>query len=274
MNPEDFSPELGALVHLDHVNLRVPDHHLATLFFIEGLGLTRDPYRMTGTGNMWVNVGQEQFHLPLGNPTPFPGVIHLTVPEPKRIAGQLAAIAPRLEGTEFAFREENGALCTATPWGHTLQLQEPEHQPFIAPLALRAVTFPVPPGSADAIGEFYATRLHSPVVLSGDEGVRIAAVTAGPHQQLCFQEQPDATPIRCRNHIAVYLTRYQEVYRTLHESGLVTEGHGNEQFRFEDIATPGGKAPLFSIEHEVRSLYHSDYRRPLVNREGFPPAGL
>ena len=31
-----------------------------------GLGLTRDPYLMTGVGNMWINVGRSQFHLPTG----------------------------------------------------------------------------------------------------------------------------------------------------------------------------------------------------------------
>ncbi|NIP74158.1 MAG: hypothetical protein GWO16_14585, partial [Gammaproteobacteria bacterium] len=47
----------------------------------------------------------------------------------------------------------------------------------------------------------------------------------------------------------------------------------NEQFRFQDIVAPGASTPLFRIEHEVRSLYHPDYRRPLVNREGVPPEG-
>ena len=40
------SPELGNAIFFDHINLAVTDHRLATLFFIEGLGLTRDPYRM------------------------------------------------------------------------------------------------------------------------------------------------------------------------------------------------------------------------------------
>ena len=59
--------DLGNIVCLEHVNTSVPDQQLATTFYIMGLGLTRDPYIMTGTNNMWINVGRAQFHLPSGN---------------------------------------------------------------------------------------------------------------------------------------------------------------------------------------------------------------
>ena len=52
--------DLGNVVGLEHVNLLVPDQGLATLFYISGLGLTRDPYLMTSVDNMWVNAGRSQ----------------------------------------------------------------------------------------------------------------------------------------------------------------------------------------------------------------------
>ena len=58
--------DVGNMVELGHVNVRVPDQRIAILFYIQGLGLTRDPYLMVGVDNMWVNVGISQFHLPLG----------------------------------------------------------------------------------------------------------------------------------------------------------------------------------------------------------------
>ena len=58
--------DLGNAIHLEHVNVQVPDQRLATLFYVAGLGLTRDPYLMVSDTNMWVNVGQSQFHLPSG----------------------------------------------------------------------------------------------------------------------------------------------------------------------------------------------------------------
>ena len=57
---------LGNSIHLEHVNVQVPDQRLATLFYVAGLGLTRDPYLMVSDGNMWVNAGKSQFHLPTG----------------------------------------------------------------------------------------------------------------------------------------------------------------------------------------------------------------
>ena len=65
--------EAGSIVFFGYVNLRVPDQREATRYLIEGLGLTRDPFRMVGTRNMWINVGNQQFHLPLGMATPLPG---------------------------------------------------------------------------------------------------------------------------------------------------------------------------------------------------------
>ena len=46
--------DIGNVVTLEHVNTRVPDQQLATVFYAMGLGLTRDPYLMTGVGNMWM----------------------------------------------------------------------------------------------------------------------------------------------------------------------------------------------------------------------------
>ena len=58
--------DLGNVIHLEHVNVQIPDQRLATLFYCAGLGLTRDPYLMVSDNNMWVNVGRSQFHLPSG----------------------------------------------------------------------------------------------------------------------------------------------------------------------------------------------------------------
>ena len=56
--------DLGNIVLLEHVNVTIPDQRLATIFYLSGLGLTRDPYLMAGIDNMWVNVGRNQVHLP------------------------------------------------------------------------------------------------------------------------------------------------------------------------------------------------------------------
>jgi hypothetical protein len=40
--------DVGNIVALEHVNVTIPDQQLATLFYVVGLGLTRDPYLMPG----------------------------------------------------------------------------------------------------------------------------------------------------------------------------------------------------------------------------------
>ena len=52
----------------------------------------------------------------------------------------------------------------------------------------------------------------------------------------------------------------------LAERGLVTEESSEHQYRFRDIVEPAHGRALFTLEHEVRSLTHPLYARPLVNR--------
>ena len=40
---------------MEHVNLRQDDQRIATLFYVGGLGLTRDPYLHIIDVNMWFN---------------------------------------------------------------------------------------------------------------------------------------------------------------------------------------------------------------------------
>ena len=60
-------PKISATRSISNTSTcQVPDQRLATLFYVAGLGLTRDPYLMVSDSNMWVNVGRSQFHLPSG----------------------------------------------------------------------------------------------------------------------------------------------------------------------------------------------------------------
>src|SRR5256712_5881490 len=71
--------DVGNIVHLEHVNFRVPDQQLATAFYVTALGFTRDPYLMVGLDNMWINLGRSQFHLPTGAPNQSPGRVGCVV---------------------------------------------------------------------------------------------------------------------------------------------------------------------------------------------------
>src|SRR6202050_3079258 len=84
--------DLGNIVALEHVNVTVPDQEKATLFYINGLGLTRDPYIMTGAANMWVNVGRSQFHLPTGKPQVLRGHIGVVLSDADSLRQRLGMV--------------------------------------------------------------------------------------------------------------------------------------------------------------------------------------
>ncbi|MEJ2131129.1 MAG: hypothetical protein P8Y95_05775, partial [Gammaproteobacteria bacterium] len=63
------------------MNVTVPDQQLAHLFYVTGMGLTRDPYVDFGDRNMWVNVGRQQFHTPLSEPQVLRGTVGLVLPD-------------------------------------------------------------------------------------------------------------------------------------------------------------------------------------------------
>src|ERR1700755_673652 len=112
--------DLGNIVGLEHVNLLIPDQGLATLFYISGLGLTRDPYLMTSVDNMWVNVGRSQFHLITGKPQLLRGRVGLVVPDRDGLLPRLEARSKPLAGTRFDFVEHADHVEATCPWGNTL----------------------------------------------------------------------------------------------------------------------------------------------------------
>src|SRR6201990_2960771 len=95
--------DLGNIVELGHVNVRVPDQSKAIAFYLMGLGLTRDPYLMAGLDNMWVNVGRGQFHLPSGGPEGVRGTPARVMPNREALLNRLQGASRYLEGTKFSF---------------------------------------------------------------------------------------------------------------------------------------------------------------------------
>ena len=88
--------DVGNIVEFGHVNLRVPDQQQAVIFYVMGLGLTRDPFLRVGIDNAWMNIGCCQFHLPTGPAQVLRGVTGLVMPSlgcADGAAGRGAAVA-------------------------------------------------------------------------------------------------------------------------------------------------------------------------------------
>ncbi|MFO1081360.1 MAG: hypothetical protein U1E23_12145 [Reyranellaceae bacterium] len=253
--------DLGNIVGLEHVNLQVENQVQTTLFYITGLGLTRDPYLMTSIDNMWVNVGQSQFHLITGKPQRLRGRVGLVLPDRAALLRRLERVRAPLAGTRFAYVERDDHVETTCPWGNTLLCHAPSPRFGDRALGMAYVEFDVPQGSAPGIADFYRDVLGAIVV--AEPGC--ARVSAGAGQELVFRETSAPLPAYDGHHIQVYVASFSGPHRKLLERGLVTEESNQHQYRFEIIADSGGK-PLFQIEHEVRSMRHPLYARPLVNR--------
>jgi hypothetical protein len=83
---------------------------------------------------------------------------------------------------------------------------------------------------------------------------------------MIFRETDAAAPAFDGHHVAIYLADFSRPHRRLLERGLITEESDQHQYRFENIVDMADDRVLFTIEHEVRSMRHPLYARPLVNR--------
>lgn len=257
--------DVGNILNMEHFNLTVPDQQLASLFYVTGIGLTRDPYMDFGTFNMWINAGEQQFHLPKKDAQRFRGIIGVVVPDLEDLKRRLTFIARPMEGTEFAWKEENGHIEVTCPWGNHLRIHPPENDSSMR-LGIPYGDMLVPPDTADSIARFYQTALMTPAKsIHDNEGTR-AVVAMGYNQVFIFRETDQPIPEYDGHHIAIYVSNFSHPHEFLEEHGLISEESDQHQYRFEKIIDPESGEVLTEIEHEVRSLHHPMRGRNLVNR--------
>ena len=258
--------DLGNSIHLEHVNVQVPDQHLATLFYVAGLGLTRDPYLMVSDTNMWVNVGRSQFHLPSGDPQVLRGHTGIVIAGREALLNRLASVAGKLDGTAFAFSEHNDYVEATCPWGNRVRCYEPDAARFgRITLGIPYVEFEVPAGTAKGICDFYPRIMGMPAEFRNGDGA-VARVKMGKNQHLQFRETDRPQPEYDGHHVQMYITDFSGPYRQLSQRGLIYSEDNQYQYRFRDIIDLASGKRLFTVEHEVRSATHPMYLRPLINR--------
>jgi hypothetical protein len=259
---ERAAEDLGNIVLLEHVNVTQPDQQLATLFYVVGLGGTRDPYIMVGTDNMWVNFGRTQVHLPTREPQVFRGTVGLVVPDLAELKARLHRIDSQLKHTKFSWREGAGFIDATCPWGNRWRCHAPAPELGRPELGIAYVEFDVPQGTAEGIARFYREVLNAPAQAAAGR----ARVQVGSTQQLVFAEAAEPLPAYDGHHVAVYIADFSGPYGWLLQRGLVSMETSEHEWRFQHIVDPRDATPLFQIEHEVRSMRHPLYARPLVNR--------
>jgi hypothetical protein len=265
---------VGNIVHLEHFNVVIPDQRLATLFYVVGLGGTRDPYIFMGLENMWVNFGRTQVHLPSrGNPPTRAEVVRGTsgfvVPSldalVKRLeyaGSEMKRVVPEKQ-TKFSFARKGDVVEATCPWGNRIRCHAPSPEFGPTELGLVYVDFDVPVGTAEGIARYYNEVMRAPARM---EGKNRTIVSVGRHQSLRFTETSAPQPEYDNHHIQIYIADFGAPYRWLKERDLITMETDENEWRFQWIVDPKDGRKLFQIEHETRSMKHRLFNRPLVNR--------
>jgi len=258
--------DMGNMVELGHVNVTVPDQHLATLYYISGLGMTRDPFLMTGVENMWINIGRGQFHLPTRGQQVLRGITGLVVPDLDALRHRLKTVEDRLEGTQFAWTDHGDYVDTVCPWGNKVRCHAAGPRFGKMKLGMPYVEFGVPKGTLAGIKRFYDEIMGARTSMEKDGGGKYLRAACGDGQAIWFRETKEKLPPFDGHHIQVSLVDFSGPHKKLKALGLVTEESDQWQYRFQDIIDLDTKQVLFTIEHEVRSMTHPMYARPLHNR--------
>jgi hypothetical protein len=251
--------DIGNIVEFGHVNVRVPDQHLATLFYVTGLGLTRDPYLVTGVENMWINAGTTQFHLPTGAAQVLRGVTVLSMPDLAGLVMRLGRVAKLLTGTRFSFHETAAGVEVTCPWGNRLRCIPSTS----IRLGITAVELDTAPGTAEGIARFYREVFATPAVMEQGSAV----VPAGLYTKLVWRETAAILPEYDGAHIQIGLADFSGPHGRLQARGLISEESNQHQYRVLDLVDLDTGTVLATLEHEVRSMRHPMFCRPLVNRD-------
>lgn len=262
--------DMRNIVALEHVNVQIADQAAATLFYVKGLQLTRDPFIMVELDNMWINAGRTQMHLPTAasHPQVMRGTIGLVVPDLRAVDEALARVARRLAGTRFGFHREGETIRATCPWGNRFRIHAPDTNRWgRTELGIAYLDFDVPAGAARAIAAFYPALLDAPATLEpGTDDLEIASVRVGADQRLRFVETREPIPDYDGHHIAIYVADFGGPHAKLLERGLVSRESDAHEWRFIDIVDPETGRLVYQLEHEVRSMRHPLFARPLVNR--------
>ena len=255
--------DVGNILALEHLNLTVPDQTTAALFYVSGLGFTRDPYVDFGVfnfNNMWVNLGDQQFHLPQGKAQRFRGIIGLIVPDLDQLKWRLGQVGRTLSNTQFAFECVDDYVSVTCPWGNRIRCHAPD---AAMSLGMRYLEMDVAAGTAEGIGRFYRDVFDTPVTSANG----VAEVQIGTNQTLRFAERSEEVAAYDGHHIAIYVANFSAAHDWLEQRALITEESDQHQYRFQKLVDPAkNEGVIAEIEHEVRSMKHPMFGRHLTNR--------
>ncbi|HVO96099.1 MAG TPA: hypothetical protein VMT22_24805, partial [Terriglobales bacterium] len=160
--------DVGNIMALEHINVQIPDQSMATLFYVVGMGFTRDPYLNVGLNNMWVNVGEQQFHLPTRPAQVIDGHAGIVTPDLNALKSRLESVAAGLKDTAFGFTVEADHIAVTSPWGNRYRCYASDTKRGDLSIGIPYVEFNVSPGAVPGILRFYRSVLGAPVIVESN----------------------------------------------------------------------------------------------------------
>src|SRR6185503_7749800 len=174
---------------------------------------------------------------------------------------EMQRVAPE-RPNKFSFRRGEDSVDATCPWGNRVRCHAPSPEFGNVDFGIVYVDFDVPHGTADGIARFYQEVMKAPSQAQCGR----ATVSVVRNQRLHFTETSRPLPEYDNHHIQVYIADFASPYHWLNERHLITMESDADEWRFQWIVDPRDGAKLFQIEHEVRSMKHRLFNRPLVNR--------
>lgn len=124
---DDATLDLSGILWMEHINLIVGDLDLATTFYLDFLGFSRDPSK-----SFHINLGQQQFHLATPKTDDesvhiIAGSIGLTVPNLQTVIDRIPRAQEALKMTKFEILQtstEEGYLILQGPWGNKFHIYD------------------------------------------------------------------------------------------------------------------------------------------------------
>jgi len=303
-----LTQDIGNIIHLEHINLNVPDVLLAHRFYIDVLGLTFDSSRDSNVGTTWINAGRTQFHLVAEERAQvIIGTIGVAIPSLENVIQRCMKWTKRRKftGTRFQYQVIENDITKVTPWRkcalrsqRKIQITGPWGNHFelfeahnLTMVGIVFVQFDVSNEVLPFMEEIYTKHFQTHVVQS-EEGLEI---TVGGRQRLIFSPPKYhgynraihcSIPLHVEEygyHVAIYIGDFSGTFTRMEQDNLIyvsdrfrdkadtiEKAKQHRQFRFKDFRNEN--QTLFELEHEIRSVVHSNFMRPLINRL-FPNGG-
>jgi hypothetical protein len=242
-----------------------------------GFNFNQDPYHSELSRSMWFNIGYQQIHVPVQSPSQIiGGALGIVVPDLESVMNSLTLVEPKLENTKFSWKKhDQTTLLVTDPAGSAIRVHQydPSTMYVRGGLGVSYIQIHCPPHSLSMIHQFYTKYFRAESILTDDQ----LKIIAGPGQHIIFEESEQFI-FDGGYHICVYINDFEHAYHRFEKDGLLYHEHSNSdgaktiqearanfQFRINDITSTDGSV-LMCLEHEVRSMYHPSFMRPLMNR--------